>query len=84
MKNKTVMIGGGFAGRQACHALRGFQQKMIVVAHQAPRMNDRLIANTHLAKTADKQIDILLMFENITALIAPAHQMIPRTRILNS
>jgi len=51
--------------------LRCFQQKMVVIAHQTPRMNHRLIAYAHLAKATDKQIDILLMFENIATLIPP-------------
>lgn len=63
---------------------RRFDQQVVVVAHQAPGVHPHLVAFAHLAQTADKQVGIRLALENIPALVPAAHQMIPRTGILDS
>lgn len=41
-------------------ALRRFQQQVVMIAHQAPSMNNHLIPNTNLPQGSNKQIGILI------------------------
>lgn len=64
--------------------LRRLQQQVVVVAHQAPRMNRYLVAHTHFPEAPDKQIGIFLVLENIATLVPSTHYMVARTGIFNS
>jgi len=65
-------------------ALRSFQQQVVMIAHQAPSMDNHLVPNTNLPQGSNKKIGIPIPLEDLLALIPAAHDMIPSSRIFNS
>ena len=65
-------------------ARRCFQQQMIMVAHQAPGMNDRSIPHHGRFHIGEKLLPIPLALENILLFIASRRDMVQRARIFDA
>ena len=74
-------------GEQLFHAsdkvgLRGFKQKMEVIAHEHPGMDLPAMARTDLAEPEKKRLSVVVGHKHGIAAVAAGHHMIHRASIL--
>jgi len=63
---------------------RGFQQKVIVIAHQGPRMNPPASTTARFAHGGQPRLPVSVVRADLLPLVSSSHDVINRSRIFNT